>query len=81
MRNYIVFNGINCSDFGVYVSGQGTYDSPTREYEAISVPGRNGDILSTEKRFDIPGFYIQGLRKEPRGLPVRDACFRGLLQA
>lgn len=52
MRNYFVFNGINCSDFGVYISGQGTYNSPTRAYESISVPGRNGDILASEKRFE-----------------------------
>lgn len=72
MRNYIVFNGINCSDFGVYVSGQGTYDSPTREYETISVPGRNGDILSTEKRFEnvelkYPAFIYKDFEKNLAG--------------
>ena len=72
MRNYLVFNGINCSDYGVYISGQGTFDSPTREYEAQPVPGRNGDILATEKRFEnldveYPAFIYTDFEKNLAG--------------
>lgn len=50
MRNYLIFNGIDSRDFGVYISGNHTFDAPTREYENISVPGRDGDLLGVTSR-------------------------------
>lgn len=41
----IVFNGISSRDVGIEVETFPTYDIPEREYEAIHVPGRNGDII------------------------------------
>lgn len=52
MRNYFEFNGEDSRDYGVYISGGGTYDSPERRYQNISVPGRDGDLLSTETRLE-----------------------------
>lgn len=51
MRNYFTLDGADSRDFGVYISGQGTFSAPGREYNLISVPGRNGDIVGIEKRF------------------------------
>jgi phage-related protein len=45
MRNYFVFDYNDSRDFGVYISGQGTFNAPGREYENIAVPGRDGDLL------------------------------------
>ena len=44
-RNYLVIDGRSSLDFGVYISGGGTYKSPERSYEEVEVPGRNGVIL------------------------------------
>lgn len=52
MRNYLLFNGIRSSDYGVYISGQGTFKSPARAYDPISVPGRDGDILGPATRLE-----------------------------
>lgn len=41
----IVFNGISSRDVGIEVETFPTYDVPEREYEAIHVPGRNGDVI------------------------------------
>lgn len=41
----IVFNGISSRDVGIEVETFPTYDIPEREYEAIHVPGRNGDVI------------------------------------
>lgn len=41
----IVFNGVSSKDVGIEVETFPTYDIPEREYEAIHVPGRNGDII------------------------------------
>lgn len=51
MRNYFEFGGLDSRNFGVYISGQGTFRSPQREYNFLSVPGRNGDLIGTERKF------------------------------
>lgn len=52
MRNYFIFGEYDSRDFGVYISGEGTYDAPARVYNAISVPGRNGDLLIDEGKYE-----------------------------
>ena len=44
MRNYLIFNGIDCRNYGVFISGSGRYNVPERMYELTSVPGRMGDV-------------------------------------
>lgn len=41
----ILFNGVSSKDVGIEVETFPTYDIPEKEYEAIHVPGRNGDII------------------------------------
>ena len=50
MRNHFTFGGINSRSLGIYISGEGVYNAPAREYEPIVIPGRNGDLLGIEKR-------------------------------
>lgn len=52
MRNYLTFDGISTKDFGVYISGDGTYNAPARSREVISVPGRNGDLIIDNGRYE-----------------------------
>lgn len=52
MRNYFIFDGVDSRDFGVYISGQGTFNSPARVYDSYPVPGRDGDIIGYEKRLE-----------------------------
>lgn len=52
MRNYLTWNGKDFRDFGVYISGQGTFSAPARAYNILSVAGRNGDIITNEKRLE-----------------------------
>lgn len=63
MRNSIVFNKKNSMDFGLYISGGGTYSAPARSYETITVPGRNGLLYVDNDRYDnidvtYPGAFI-----------------------
>lgn len=51
MRNYFTIGSKASTDFGVYISGQGTFDAAGRAYNMIAVPGRNGDLVGPEKRF------------------------------
>lgn len=52
MRNYLILNGTDSRDFGVYISGQGTFSAPEKAYEFYNIPGRNGAILGSEKRLE-----------------------------
>ena len=44
MKNYLIFNGYRSDEFGICISGHGTYNAPNRKCETINVPGRNGSL-------------------------------------
>lgn len=48
----VVFDGVDLVDFGVTLSGVGTYNAPERDVEYVSVPGRNGDIILDNGRYN-----------------------------
>ena len=48
---YLIFDGRSSADFGVWISGTGTFNAPERDIEMISVPGRNGDLSFDNGRF------------------------------
>lgn len=50
-NNYIMFDGKALSDFGIRVSGAGTYGSPERDVDEQEVPGRDGSIVFDNGRF------------------------------
>lgn len=52
MRNYLIIDGNDSRDYGVYISGQGTFNSPARAYENITIPGRNGSLLGFDRRLE-----------------------------
>lgn len=43
MRNYFIFNGKDSREFGLYINGHKTFDSPEKKYSLFSVPGKNGE--------------------------------------
>lgn len=49
--NSITFNGKNSLDFGLYVSGNQTFNSAEKDYSKVSVPGRSGDLLLFNNRY------------------------------
>ena len=49
--NSITFNGKNSLDFGLYVSGDKTFNSPEKDYTKVSVPGRSGDLIIFNDRY------------------------------
>ena len=52
MKNYLTFAGVSSADFGVWISGEGTFDRPKRAYEEKKVPGRNGTLLIDQGRYE-----------------------------
>lgn len=52
MRNYFILDGVDSRDFGVYISGQGTFSAPQKAYTFYNIPGRNGALLGNEHRLE-----------------------------
>ena len=51
MRNFFTLDGKCSKDFGVYISGSGTYNAPERDVEMLEIPGRNGSLVIDNQRF------------------------------
>lgn len=73
MRNYLLFDGVDLRDFGVYISGQGTFSSPAREYDTRPIPGRSGDLVVSGDRLEnstvtYQAFIYRNFRENLRAL-------------
>ena len=51
LNNYLVFNGINTSAYGIRISGERTFGAPERDEKTVSVPGKNGDVILDNGRW------------------------------
>lgn len=65
----LIFDGKSTKDFGVWISGSGTWGSPERDVSHISIPGRDGDLTIDNKRFHnitvtYPAFIARGFRNK-----------------
>lgn len=52
MDQSLIFGGINSSNYGIYISGEGVFNAPKRDVTSISIPGRNGVFLLDNNRFE-----------------------------
>lgn len=58
------YNGKSSGDFGVVISGQDTWKKASPDLERVTIPGRNGELILTNKRYnnvDIP--YLCGITR------------------
>ena len=54
-NEYLVINGRDSRDFGVYLIDGNIFDYAIREYESYQVPGRNGNVTIDKRRWkNIP---------------------------
>ncbi|MBP5597459.1 MAG: hypothetical protein J6Y02_18950 [Pseudobutyrivibrio sp.] len=67
----IKFNGASSKDFGVEVETFPNYVAPQKEYEAIHIPGRNGDLLIDSGTYsNVEKRYKVNMVKEPPATEV-----------
>ena len=50
--NYFTINGKPCTEYGVQVSVGGALSSPSRDITYHQIPGRNGDLVEDNGRFN-----------------------------
>lgn len=73
--NYLIIGGVQTTDFGVWISGENTYQSPARDVKEVTVPGRNGSLFIDNGRFSNVDIKYPALIKDSRNLEA----FRGFL--
>lgn len=49
--NKLIFGGLDTSDYGIAITGSGTFSAPERDVDFIEVPGRNGDLSIDNGRY------------------------------
>lgn len=69
MRNWFTFAGMDSRDFGIYISGQGTYNAPEKMYNMIEIPGRSGNLVGIENRLanvelTYPAFIYDSFKQQ-----------------
>lgn len=52
IRKYFTFNGESSKDFGVYLTGNNTYNGTTKRQSKQTVAGRNGDVIISEDSYE-----------------------------
>lgn len=50
--NVLIFNGRRSDEFGLFISGNGTFSAPARSVEKVVVPGRSGVLYYDNGTFD-----------------------------
>lgn len=82
MRNYFTYGGESSADYGVYISGAGTYNAPVKDYEMVSVAGRNGDLALYGGRYlNIELTYSAFLHGDATSFADKMAELRAVLSA
>lgn len=51
-KKTFTFENKSSADFGLFINGRGVYDSPEPDLEYVTVPGRSGDLVYDNKRFE-----------------------------
>lgn len=51
MGNWFKYNGISSESFGIKIEQKRVLDTPDYDREFISIPGRDGDIIKSNKRY------------------------------
>ena len=50
--SYFKLDNVSSETYDVILTGSGTYAAPQRSFEAVSVPGRDGDLLFDNGRYE-----------------------------
>ena len=61
--NSFTFNSISSVDMGLIVESKDIYSMPARDISLVSVPGRNGDVLIDNNRWqNVTISYTVGIK-------------------
>lgn len=72
MINFLTFAGKSTNDFGIWISGEGTYGAPERNVQTQEVPGRNGNLLFDMGNFKNISIHYPAAIKRDMPSRIRD---------
>lgn len=56
--NFLTIGDISSADYGIFLSGEGSFQAPRRSYQEITIPGRNGTLTIDDDRMEnVPVEY------------------------
>ena len=59
------FDDIDSLEQGVYITGEAVYNSPERDVELVTIPGRNGELARDKDRFlNVEVTYPAGAKRK-----------------
>lgn len=81
--NHLIFGGVNSSDYGIAISGEGVFNAPERDVELIDIPGRNGSYVYDKGRYRNTTLTYRAFNYEPDLEDFRErlSAFRNALGA
>ena len=60
-----LYNGRSSSGFGLVLSGEDTWKKPLPDFERRQIPGRNGDLILSNKRYNnVDITYHVGIKRD-----------------
>lgn len=76
------YDGRRMDSFGVFISGEGVFNTPSKDVEFVSIPGRNGDLTIDNHRFNnikitYPAFIRSDFTQKNRDLVSFLGSMRG----
>ena len=78
--NSLSFGGVNSADYGIYITGEAVYNAPRRAVELVSAPGRNGDIVIDQGRWEnIEVQYPAGCFSDNTDFSEKISAFRNAI--
>lgn len=51
-KNWLTIGDVSSADYGIFLSGEGSFQAPRRSYQEITIPGRNGILMIDEERME-----------------------------
>ena len=62
--HHFIYNGKSTADFNLILSGEETWRKPLPDVQRIQVPGRNGDLLFSNQRYqNVDIVYHAGIKR------------------
>lgn len=59
-RDYFLFGGVNSLDYNMWITGARTENTPSRDVSAERIPGRNGDLITDNGRWNNAEVIYEG---------------------
>lgn len=76
ITNSFTYNGRNSREFGLYINSKKVFSAPGADVSMQAVPGRNGDLLINNSKYENISVYYSCWLKKTKGSTLAEMCGR-----